>query len=70
MKLSGQVALITGAARGIGRATALAFAERGIKVVIADINTAGAEETVKLITDAGHQRYRCRAYHRISSLCG
>ncbi|QEY59005.1 SDR family oxidoreductase [Pseudomonas sp. C27(2019)] len=53
MKLSGQVALITGAARGIGRATALAFAERGIKVVIADINTAGAEETVKLITDAG-----------------
>jgi len=53
MKLSGQVALVTGAARGIGRATALAFAERGIKVMVADINTAGAEETVKLITGAG-----------------
>src|SRR5690554_8179732 len=53
MKLSGQVALITGAARGIGRATALAFAERGIKVMIADINTAGAQETVKLIHEAG-----------------
>lgn len=53
MKLSGQVALVTGAARGIGRATALAFAERGIKVMLADINSAGAEETVKLITDAG-----------------
>ena len=53
MKLSGQVALVTGASRGIGRATALAFAERGIKVVIADINVEGAEETVKLIVEAG-----------------
>ena len=53
MKLSGQVALVTGASRGIGRVTALAFAERGIKVVIADINVEGAEETVKLIVEAG-----------------
>src|SRR5690554_2569243 len=53
MKLSGQVALVTGAARGIGRATALAFAERGIKVVVADINAEGAAETVSLIESAG-----------------
>ena len=53
MKLSGQVALVTGAARGIGRATAQAFAKRGIKVVVADINAKGAEETVQLILDDG-----------------
>ena len=41
MKLSGQVAVVTGAAGGIGRATALAFAEQGIKVVVADINAQG-----------------------------
>lgn len=53
MKLTGQVALVTGAARGIGRATAQAFAQHGIKVVIADINVTGAEETVRLIIGDG-----------------
>lgn len=53
MKLTGQVALVTGAARGIGRATALAFAGRGIKVVVADINVKGAAQTVSLIEQAG-----------------
>lgn len=53
MKLSGQVAVITGAAGGIGRATALAFAEVGIKVVVADINAQGGAETVSLIEAAG-----------------
>ena len=53
MKLSGQVAVVTGAAGGIGRATALAFAEEGIKVVVADINAQGGAETVSLIEAAG-----------------
>jgi len=43
--LAGQVAVITGGASGIGRATARAFAREGAKIVIADIND-GADDTV------------------------
>ena len=50
---SGHVALVTGGAAGIGRATALAFAARGLKVVVSDIDAAGAEQTVQLIRDVG-----------------
>lgn len=53
MMFSGQVALVTGAANGIGRATAQAFAEQGLKVVVADLDTAGGEGTVALIREAG-----------------
>ena len=51
--LSGQVALVTGAAAGIGRATAQAFAREGIKVVVSDVDAAGGEATVELIRAAG-----------------
>ena len=47
------VAVITGAASGIGRATALLFAERGVRVVAADLNTADGVVTEKLIREAG-----------------
>ena len=41
--LTGRIALVTGAAAGIGRATALALAERGAEVVLLDRDGAGAE---------------------------
>ncbi len=53
MTFSGQVALVTGAAAGIGRATAQAFAAEGLKVVVADLDVAGGEGTVELIRAAG-----------------
>ncbi len=48
MKLSGRVAIVTGAAGGIGRATALTFAREGAKVTAADRNEAGGQETSRL----------------------
>jgi NAD(P)-dependent dehydrogenase (short-subunit alcohol dehydrogenase family) len=47
-QFSGKVALVTGGASGIGRAAALAFAHHGAKVVVADMDEAGGEETVAL----------------------
>jgi NAD(P)-dependent dehydrogenase (short-subunit alcohol dehydrogenase family) len=51
--LKDKVALVTGAASGIGRAGAMAFAKAGAKVVASDIDEAGGAETVKMITDMG-----------------
>jgi len=52
-QFDGKVALVTGAASGIGRASALAFAREGAKTVVADILVEGGEETVRLIKEAG-----------------
>src|SRR5262245_47537339 len=51
-KLSGKVALVTGAASGIGRASAIQLASDGAKVVCADLNAEGAESVAKEITRA------------------
>lgn len=45
MRLQDRVAVITGSARGIGRATALAFAAEGARVIVCDMDAAGGEQT-------------------------
>src|SRR5260221_9021509 len=52
-KLNGKVAVITGAASGMGRATALRFAQEGAAVVVADLNSQAGEETISEIAAAG-----------------
>ena len=54
MKLENRTALITGAASGIGRATAQAFAQAGARVLLADIDEAGGAKAAAELTAAGH----------------
>lgn len=51
--LAGQVALVTGAASGIGRASAIALARAGARVMVSDINEPGGRETLDLIERSG-----------------
>ena len=53
MTLNDKVAIITGAASGIGKATSLVFAREGAKVLCADLNAEGAEATARQIADTG-----------------
>jgi NAD(P)-dependent dehydrogenase (short-subunit alcohol dehydrogenase family) len=51
--LEGHIAVVTGAASGIGRGIARGYADEGANVVVADVNAAGVAETVDLIVKAG-----------------
>ena len=52
-RLQDKVTVVTGAGNGIGRATALRFAEEGSSVIVADIQIDKADETVQIIEDNG-----------------
>lgn len=51
--VAGKVAMVTGAGAGIGRATALKFAEEGARVVVSDIDREGGEETAAMVRENG-----------------
>ncbi len=56
-RLDGKTAIITGAASGIGRATAILFAREGAKLALADVNEKGLEETSNLVKREGGEAF-------------
>ena len=68
MRLKDKVAIVTGAARGIGRAIALGFADEGAKILINDCRSGQAEEVVQKICASGGKATFVQA--DVSSLAG
>ena len=66
MKLANKVAVVTGAATGLGRATAIGAAREGARLVIADIDEAGGEATAQLISR--RRRHSSLRAHRFESV--
>jgi NAD(P)-dependent dehydrogenase (short-subunit alcohol dehydrogenase family) len=60
MRLEGKVALVTGGGSGIGRATALAFAREGARVVVADVSAEFALATTLLVSERGGEGHSIR----------
>lgn len=57
MKLKDKVAVITGAGSGLGKATAIRFAEEGARIVIAELNEAKGEETLREVQSRGVEAF-------------
>src|SRR4029450_5037518 len=57
---AGKVAFVTGAANGIGRAAALAFARESANVVVADLSEQGNQETARMIEELGGRAFAVR----------
>lgn len=60
-KFEGKVAIVTGAAMGMGKSIALMFANQGAKVVVVDVTVEKGNETVALIKDAGGEAFFVKA---------
>ena len=58
--LKGKRVIVTGAAGGLGRTFAVAFADAGARIVAADVNISGADETARMIADSGGEAHACR----------
>ena len=59
MRLENNIAIITGGASGIGKATAEVFAREGASIAIADLNGEGAEAAAKSLPGSGHMGFAC-----------
>lgn len=66
-RLQGKVALVTGGGSGIGRTSAIALANEGARVVVADINTGGGQATVDAITECDGDAFFVKADMTISA---
>lgn len=56
-RLENKVAIVTGGSSGIGRAAAQLFAREGAKVIVADVNVEGGEETVQTVCESGSEAH-------------